>query len=84
MLNVANEKTDEILSDFQTVIGAAAYATLDTNHLISCTRTALVDNIASLKDYDGAIILFSEVPGILTFWTMLRLNGFEIQHVFGT
>ena len=36
-LNPANKKTDYSLSDFQTGIGATAHATLDTEHLISCT-----------------------------------------------
>ena len=35
-LNSANRKADQSLSDFQTAVGAAAHATLDTEHLISC------------------------------------------------
>ena len=40
-------RTDQTLSDFQTGISAASPAILDTEQLISHTRTALVDTIAS-------------------------------------
>ena len=46
-LNPANKQTDLSLLDFQTCIVAAAYASLDTEQVISLTRTALVDSIAS-------------------------------------
>ena len=46
---------DQSLSDLHTGIVAAAYATLDTEQLISHTRTALADTIASLLDSDGVI-----------------------------
>ena len=39
----ANRKADQNLSDFQTGVGAAAHATLDTEQLISPFRVALVD-----------------------------------------
>ena len=41
-------RKDQSSSDFLIGIGAAAHAILDTEQLISCTRTALVDTIASL------------------------------------
>ena len=47
-LNASNKKTNQNLPDFQTGIVAAAHATLDRGHLISCTRTVLFDKIASL------------------------------------
>ena len=34
--NSANKRTGQCLSDFQTSIGATAYATLDIEQLISC------------------------------------------------
>ena len=54
------------LSDFETGIGAAPYATLDTTQLISHTRTVLVDTIASLQHSDGGVIPVSEVYELLT------------------
>ena len=50
-LNPANKRIDQSLSDFQTGIIAAAPATLDTEQLISHTRTAVVDTIASLQGF---------------------------------
>ena len=35
---------------------AAAYTTLDTEQLISCTRAALVDRVASPQGSDGGVI----------------------------
>ena len=52
-LNPGNIKNDQSLSNFQTGIGVPAYATLDTEQLISHTRNALVDTIAFLQDSDG-------------------------------
>ena len=52
-LNLANKKTNQYLSDFQTGSGAGAYATLDMEQLVSHTKTALVDIITSLQDSDG-------------------------------
>ena len=49
----ACKKTDQSLSDFQSVIGVAAHATVDMEQLISYTRTALLDTIASFWDSDG-------------------------------
>ena len=43
----ANGKADQNLPDFQTGVGAAAHATLDTEQLISCLRFALVDTLSS-------------------------------------
>ena len=45
----ANRKADEILSEFQTGIGAFAHATLNMEQLISHLRVAL-------------LILFSSLP----------------------
>ena len=47
-LNSANRKVDQSLSDFQTGLGAAAHATLDTEQLISHLQVALVDTLSSL------------------------------------
>ena len=54
------------LSDLHTGISAAAHATLDTEQLTSCTRTALADTIASLQDSDRKVIPVSEVHEVLT------------------
>ena len=52
-------------SDFQTSIGATVHATLDTEQLISDTRAALVDTVASLQGSDRRISV-SKVHEILT------------------
>ena len=54
------------LSDFQTGIGTAAYATLDMEQLISHTRTALVDTTTSLQGSDGGVIATLEKHELLT------------------
>ena len=41
-LNPDNKKTNQILPDFHTVIGATVYATLNIEQLISHTRAALL------------------------------------------
>ena len=66
-LNPANKKTyDQSLSDFQTGIGAAVHATLETVQLIYCTRTALAKTVAPVQVFDGKIILVSEVYELCT------------------
>ena len=60
-MNSANRKADQFLSDFQTGVGAAAHATLDTEQLISHLRVALVDTLSSLPDAEGGVIPVSEV-----------------------
>ena len=66
-LNSANRKADQSLPDFhfQTGLGAAAHATLDTEQLISCLRVALVDTLSSLPSTEGGTIPVSEVPDLL-------------------
>ena len=64
-LNSANRKADQSLSDFQTGVGAAAYATLDTEQLICHFRVALVDTLSSLPDAEGGVIPVSEVHELL-------------------
>ena len=64
-LNSANRKADQSLSDFQNGIGATAYATLDTEQLISCLQVALVDNLSSLPTAEGNVIPVSEVYELL-------------------
>ena len=59
-MNSANRKADQSPSDFQTGVGAAAHATLDTEHLISCFWVALVDTLSSLPDVKGGVIPVSE------------------------
>ena len=49
------------LSDFQTGVGAAAHATLDTEQLIPHLRVAIVDTLFSLPSAEGGIIPMSEV-----------------------
>ena len=61
-----NKVTDQSLCNFQTGIGAAAHAFLDTEHLISHARTALVDTVASLQGSEGGMIVASEVHELLT------------------
>ena len=53
------------LSDFQTGIGTAGNNTLDTEQLISDSRTALVDTISSLQGSDGGVIAGLEVHELL-------------------
>ena len=65
-LNPANNNIDQSLSDFQTGIGTAAHATLDTEQYISHTSTGLVDTIASLQDSDGKVTAALGVHELLT------------------
>ena len=64
-LSSANRKADQSLSDFQTGVGAAAYATLDTEQLISHLRVDLLDTLSYLPDSEGGIIPVSEVHDLL-------------------
>ena len=64
-LTSANRKADQSLSDLQTGVGAAAYATLDTEQLISHLQVALLDTLSSLPDSEGGIIPVSEVCELL-------------------
>ena len=64
-LNPANKRNDHCLSHVQTVIGAAAHATIETEQLISHTTTAFIDNIAFLKDSESGVIPVSGVHEIL-------------------
>ena len=63
--NSANRKADQSLSDFQTGVGAAAHATLDTEQLISHLWVALVDTPSSLPEAEGDVIPVSEVSELL-------------------
>ena len=54
-INAANDGTDQSLQ-YLTGIGTVDHATLDTEQLISCTRTALIDTIAFLQDSHGGVI----------------------------
>ena len=82
----ANRKADQSLSKFQTGIGAAAHATLNTEQFISHLRVALVDTISSLPNSEGEVIPLSEVCKlhikIMTFWTMLCLNELGTLLIF--
>ena len=69
-LNLANRKVDQSLSDFQTGLGAAAHATLDTEQLISHLQVALVDTLSSLPEAEGDVIPVSEVHELL-----LQIHG---------
>ena len=63
--NSANRKADQSLSDFQTGVGAAAPATLDTEQLISCLWIALGDTLSSLPEAEEGVIPVSEVHELL-------------------
>ena len=69
-LNSANRKVDQSLSDFQTGLGAAAHATLNTEQLISHLQVALVDTLSSLPEAEGDVIPVSEVCELL-----LQIHG---------
>ena len=64
-LTSVKRKADQSLSDLQTGVDAAAYATLDTEQLISCLRVALVDSLSSLPDSEGGVIPVSEMRELL-------------------
>ena len=61
----ANRKVDQSLSDLQTGVGAAAYATLDTEQLISHLRVGLLDTLFPLPNSERGIIPVSEVHELL-------------------
>ena len=65
------------LSESQTGIGAAAHTTLETELLISYTRTVIIDTITSLHNSEGEVILVTEVHDILT-----KLHGILGEPVF--
>ena len=72
-LSSANRKADQSLFEFQTGIGAAAHATLDTGQLISHLRVAFVDTISSLLNSEGGVIPVSEVHELpLKFYDILK------------
>ena len=84
-LNHTNKMTDRSFSYFQTGIGGTALASLDTEQLISHTRAAFVDTIASLQDSDGGVLSVSEVHELLIFMIfhiILYIKRFVIQLVF--
>ena len=84
-LNSANRKADQSLSDFQTGVGAAAHATLDTEQLISHLVHLLIlfPHCLRLREmlylYLKCMNYFS---GFMAFWTRLFPSKLEIQHVF--
>ena len=65
-LNTSNKKTDQSLPVFQTGIGAAAPATLDTGQLISHTRASLADTVSYLQGSNRGPISVSKVHELLT------------------
>ena len=92
-LNSANRKVDQSLSDFQTGLGAAAHATLDTEQLISHLQVALVDTFSSLSEAEGDVIPMSEVhellvwiPGILDKAVSKRVGNSAhiLAHLFNS
>ena len=64
-LNSPHRKVDQSFPDFQTGLGAAAHATLDTEQLISHLQVALVDTLSSLPKAEGDVIPVSEVCELL-------------------
>ena len=64
MLNAANKKTDKS-QNFKTGISAAAHAILETEQLISHTRTAVIDTIYNVLR-KGEVIPISKIHELLT------------------
>ena len=64
-LSPAKRKADQSLSDLQTGVGAVAYATPDTEQLISHLRVALLDTLSSLSDSEGGVIPVLKVHDLL-------------------
>ena len=56
ILNSANRKADQSLLDFQTGVGAAAHAALDTEQFISNLWVALVDTLSSVPEAEGDML----------------------------
>ena len=85
ILNPARKRTSQSISVFQTGIGVAASATLETEQHISHTKVALVDTIASLQGSYGEVFAASDMHELLkfmTFWTVMCLNLLVIQLIF--
>ena len=67
----AKTKTDQSLSDFQTGIGAAAYAILDTEQLILCTKlhslsllpsySILIERLFQLQNFTNYLIKIHDI-----------------------
>ena len=64
-LTPAYRKADQNLPDFQTGVGAAVHATLDTEQIISHLIVALVDTLFCLPNSEGGVIPVSEVGELL-------------------
>ena len=64
-LTSANRKADQCQSEFQTGIGVAGHATLDTEQLICCLRVAPVDTLSSLLNFEQGVIPVSKVGELL-------------------
>ena len=77
ILNPANSKMDQSLSDFQTGIGVTVHAILDMEQPISHTRTSLVDTIASLQHSDGGVLPVQEVLPVLINVTHREIQVFR-------
>ena len=84
--NPANKKNDQSLSDFQTGIGAAAHATLNTEGLISDTRATIVETVALCRILIEGLFQLQKCMNYLlrfmTFWTVLCIKGLVIQPIF--
>ena len=83
-LTSAYRKADQNLSDFQTGVGAAAHATLDTEQLISCLRVALVDILSSLPNSERGVIPVSEVHKLLLKVDDSGQCGFQMSWEHGS
>ena len=70
-LNSANRKADQSLSDFQTGVGAAAHATLDTEQVISHLQVGHIDTLSSLPKAEGVFYMclkcVNYLSGFMTF-----------------
>ena len=85
-LNPAKRKADQSLSEFQTGIGVAAHATLNTEHLISHIGVSLLILFPFYQILREDLFLFQKcmnyLPRFMAFWRMLCQNGLLTQLIF--
>ena len=71
-MNPASKSSDQSLSDSPTGCSAVAHATVDTEQLISHSRAALVDTVASLLGSNDGMIAalkcMNYLLRLMTFW----------------
>ena len=85
-LNSANRKVDQSLSDFQTGLGAAAHATLDTEYSFLISRLPWLILFPHYQRLRAMLYLCLKCMNyfcrFMAFWTRLFPSELEIQHVF--